>query len=110
VGVLVVLGVLAGFIPRWHQRSLLRAETVELATPSVAVVSPKPSHTAAGLVLPAEVKPLLEAPIYSRGNGYLKRWLVDIGAHVEAGQLLAEVDTPELDQQLEQARAQLAES
>src|SRR5208283_1433844 len=68
------------------------------------------SHTAAGLVLPAEVRPLLEAPIYSRGNGYLKRWLVDIGAHVEAGQLLAEVDTPELDQQLEQARAQLAES
>ncbi len=53
---------------------------------------------------------MLEAPIYSRGNGYLKRWLVDIGAHVEAGQLLAEVDTPELDQQLEQARAQLAES
>ncbi len=110
VGVLVVLGVLVGFIPRWHQRSLLRAETVDLATPSVAVVSPKPSHTAAGLVLPAEVRPLLEAPIYSRGNGYLKRWLVDIGAHVEAGQLLAEVDTPELDQQLEQARAQLAES
>ncbi len=60
--------------------------------------------------MPAEVRPLLEAPIYSRGNGYLKRWLVDIGAHVEAGQLLAEVDTPELDQQLEQARAQLAES
>ena len=110
VGVLVVLGFLVGFIPRWHQRSLLRAETVDLATPSVAVVSPKPSHTAAGLVLPAEVRPLLEAPIYSRGNGYLKRWLVDIGAHVEAGQLLAEVDTPELDQQLEQARAQLAES
>ena len=110
VGVLVVLGFLVGFIPRWHQRSLLRAETVELATPSVAVVSPKPSHTAAGLVLPAEVRPLLEAPIYSRGNGYLKRWLVDIGAHVEAGHLLAEIDTPELDQQLDQARAQLAES
>jgi RND family efflux transporter MFP subunit len=110
VGVLIVLGFLAGFIPRWHQRNLLRAETVDLATPSVAVVSAKPSHTAAGLVLPAEVRPWLEAPIYSRGNGYLKRWLVDIGAHVEAGQLLAEVDTPELDQQLEQARAQLAES
>ena len=105
-----MLGFLAGFIPRWHQRNLLRAETVELATPSVAVVSPKPSHAVAGLVLPAEVRPLLEAPIFSRANGYLKRWLVDIGAHVEAGQLLAEVDTPELDQQLEQARAQLAES
>ncbi|MGA2605265.1 MAG: biotin/lipoyl-binding protein, partial [Verrucomicrobiia bacterium] len=110
VGVLVVLGFLVGFIPRWRQRNLVRAETVELATPSVAVVLPQPSHAAAGLVLPAEVRPWLEAPIYSRANGYLKRWLVDIGAHVEAGQLLAEVDTPELDQQLEQARSQLAES
>jgi RND family efflux transporter MFP subunit len=110
VGVLVALGLLVGFIPRWRQRNLVRAETVELATPSVAVVWPKPSVAAEGLVLPAEVRPWLEAPIYSRANGYLKRWLVDIGARVEAGQLLAEVDTPELDQQLEQARAQLAES
>ncbi|HTS18664.1 MAG TPA: efflux RND transporter periplasmic adaptor subunit [Verrucomicrobiae bacterium] len=110
VGVLVVILFFAGFIPRWHQRNVVRAETVELATPSVAIVRPKPSQAAAGLLLPAEVRPWLEAPIYSRANGYLKRWLVDIGAHVEAGQLLAEVDTPELDQQLDQARAQLAES
>ncbi len=108
--VLIVAGFIIGFIPRWHQRSLLRAETVELATPTVAVVSPAPSPASAGLSLPAEVRPLLEAPIYARANGYLKRWLVDIGAQVEAGQLLAEIDTPELDQQLEQARAQLAES
>jgi membrane fusion protein, multidrug efflux system len=108
--VLVVAGFIIGFIPRWHQRGLLRAETVELATPTVAVVSPAPSQASTGLLLPAEVRPLLEAPIYARANGYLKRWLVDIGAHVEAGQLLAEIDTPELDQQLEQARAQLAES
>jgi RND family efflux transporter MFP subunit len=110
VGVLVVIGFLAGFIPRWHQRNAVRAETVDLATPTVSIISPKPSLGGAGLTLPAEVRPWLEAPIYSRGNGYLKRWLVDIGAHVEAGQLLAEVDTPELDQQLDQARAQLAES
>ena len=110
IAVLVVIGLLAWFLPRWHQRNALRAETIDLATPSVAVVSPRPSPAAGGLVLPAEVKPLLEAPIFSRANGYLKRWLVDIGAHVEAGQLLAEVDTPELDQQLEQARSQLAES
>ena len=70
----------------------------------------RPARPDRGLLLPGEVKPLLEAPIYSRANGYVKRWLVDIGAHVEAGQLLAEIDTPELDQQLEQARAQLAES
>ena len=110
LAVLVVIGLLAGFLPRWHQRNVLRADTLELATPTVAIVEAKLSPVADGLVLPAEVKPLLEAPIFSRANGYLKRWLVDIGAHVEAGQLLAEVDTPELDQQLEQARAQLAES
>ena len=110
IAALIVIGFLAGFIPRWHQRTALRAETLTLATPSVSVVSPTSGEAATGLVLPAEVRPWLEAPIYSRANGYLKRWLVDIGTHVEAGQLLAEIDTPELDQQLEQARAQLAES
>ncbi|HUI08115.1 MAG TPA: efflux RND transporter periplasmic adaptor subunit [Verrucomicrobiae bacterium] len=110
VAALLVIGFLAGFVPRWRQRTAVRAETVSLATPSVSVVSPEPGRPTASLVLPAEVKAFLEAPIYSRANGYLKRWLVDIGAHVEAGQLLAEIDTPELDQQLDQARAQLAES
>ena len=110
VAVLVVIGFLVGFIPRWRQSSAVHAETVDLATPSVAVVSPKPSSVAAGLTLPAEVKAELDAPIFARTSGYLKHWLVDIGAHVEAGQLLAEIDTPELDQQLEQARAQLGES
>lgn len=110
VAVLVVMGFLAGFLPRWHQRNTVRAETVNLATPTVSIVLPKPGQAAAGLMLPAEVKPELEAPIFARTSGYLKRWLVDIGARVEDGQLLAEIDTPELDQQLEQARAQLAES
>ena len=107
---LVVVGFLVGFIPRWRQRGVVRAETVDLAMPTVSVVMPKITQATAGLLLPAEVRPLLEAPIFSRANGYLKRWLVDIGAHVESGQLLAEIDTPELDQQLEQGRAQLAES
>ena len=80
--VLIVAGFIIGFIPRWHQRSLLRAETVELATPTVSVVSPAPSQASAGLSLPAEVRPLLEAPIYARANGYLKRWLVDIAPEV----------------------------
>jgi membrane fusion protein, multidrug efflux system len=110
IAVVVLIGFLAGFIPRWRQRNAVRAETVDLATPTVSIVSPKPAQAASGLMLPAEVRPELEAPIYARANGYLKRWLVDIGAHVEEGQLLAEIDTPELDQQLEQARAQLAES
>ena len=106
----IVIAFLAGFIPRWHQRSAVRAETIDLATPTVRVVSPAPSESPGGLLLPAEVKPLVEAPIFARANGYLKRWLVDIGAHVDAGQLIAEIDIPDLDQQLEQARAQLSEA
>lgn len=98
---------LVGLAPRWHQRGIALADTRELAIPTVAVTSPAPGRVNEGLVLPAEVKPWLEASIYARANGYLKRWLVDIGAHVEAGQLLAEIDTPELNQQLEQAQAQL---
>ena len=99
VAAVIVVGFVIGFVPRWHQRAVVRAETIELATPSVSVVSPTPSQPAGGLMLPAEVKPLLEAPIFARANGYLKRWLVDIGAHVTEGQLLAEIDTPELNQQ-----------
>ncbi len=108
--VLIVVGALAGLLPRWHQRAVLRAETRELALPTVTVVSPAAGKPAAGLSLPAEVKPLLEAPIYARANGYLKRWLVDIGASVKAGDLLAEIDTPELNQELAQARAQLVQA
>ena len=74
------------------------------------MVSPVPGKAAAGLTLPAEVKPLVEAPIYARTSGYLKRYLVDIGAQVKAGDLLAEIDTPELNQELAQARAQLAQA
>src|ERR1017187_4087981 len=110
VAALILVGFIIGFIPRWHQRAVLRAEMIELSPPSVSVISATPSQPASGLLLPAEVKPWVEAPIFARANGYLKRWLVDIGAHVEAGQLLAEIDIPELNQQLEQARAELAQA
>jgi RND family efflux transporter MFP subunit len=105
---LVIVGSVAGLVPRWQRRAVLRAETRELAIQPVSVVYPAPGHAAAGLVLPAEVKPFLESPIYARASGYLKRWLADIGAQVKEGELLAEIDTPELDQELAQARAQLA--
>jgi RND family efflux transporter MFP subunit len=105
-GGLLVLAVLAGFIPRWQQRQQSAADTSQLAVQSVAVVSPQLVTPHSGLDLPAEVKPWQEASIYSRVNGYLKNWNVDIGAHVEAGQLLAEVDVPDLQQQLDQARHQ----
>ena len=107
--VIIVLAVLAGFLPRWRARRALAAATRELAVTTVEVVSPTPKPTAPGVPLPAEVAPYVEAPIYARANGYLKRWRVDLGAEVKAGDLLAEIDTPELDQQIAQAKAELAE-
>lgn len=107
ISVLVVIGAVAGFIPRWHQRQIAQDDISALATTTVMLVSPEPGKADDGLVLPAEVQPLLQASIFARVSGYLKKWNVDIGAHVTAGQVLAEIDTPELDRQLEQARAQL---
>jgi multidrug efflux pump subunit AcrA (membrane-fusion protein) len=108
--ILVVVAAAAGIIPRWRQRAALKVETADLATPSVIVTSAKPGLAAAGLSLPAEVKPLIEALIYARANGYLKRWLVDIGAKVQSGELLAEIDTPEVNQELARARAELSQA
>ncbi|HEX4265152.1 MAG TPA: efflux RND transporter periplasmic adaptor subunit [Verrucomicrobiae bacterium] len=108
--ILIVIGLAAGLVPRWFSRRALARETVENATQSVAVVSPSPGKSDMGVPLPAEVQAFVEAPIYARANGYLKRWDVDIGEHVEAGQLLAEIDTPEVDEQLEQAKAEVAQA
>jgi RND family efflux transporter MFP subunit len=94
-------------IPHWRQSKAARTYTQQLATNTVAVVSPAPGKADAGLMLPAEVRPWLEASIFAQVSGYLKTWLVDIGAQVKEGQVLAEIETPEVDQQLEQARAQL---
>jgi RND family efflux transporter MFP subunit len=108
--VVIVLAVIAGLLPRWRQRAALAAEHRELSVVSVSVVSPAPNRGGGGLLLPAEIKPWIEAPIYARASGYLKRWLVDIGTKVEAGQLLAEIETPELDQERERARHEVAQS
>lgn len=110
VVVVLTIGVVSGLVPRWRQQAELGAATVETSIPTVSVITPKPGESTAGLALPAEIKPWIEAPIYARGSGFLKRRLVDIGSHVEAGQLLAEFDTPELNQELERARAQLAQA
>jgi RND family efflux transporter MFP subunit len=107
---LMLIGALAGLLPRWHQRAVLRDETQDLAESTVNVVSAIPGKTAAGLLLPAEVKAYLEAPIYARTSGYLQRWLVDIGAQVKEGDLLAEIDTPEMNQELAQVRSQLVQA
>ncbi len=108
--VLIVIGAVAGLVPRWLHRTALVAETRALAVQTVSVVSPVPGKAAVGLTMPAEAKALVEAPIYARTSGYLKRYLVDIGSQVKEGDLLAEIDTPELNQELDQARAQLAQA
>jgi RND family efflux transporter MFP subunit len=107
--VVVLAAFIIGMVPRWRQRAAVAAETGELAVPTVTVVSPVPGKGAGALLLPAEVKPWVEASIYARASGYLKSWLVDLGARVEAGQLLAEIATPELDQELDRARHDLAQ-
>src|SRR5580698_3044001 len=106
VGVAAV--VISGILPRINARAALDKETAEMAIPTVSVVTPKRGAPTQEVVLPANVQAYIDAPIYARTNGYLKTWYVDIGAHVKAGQLLAEIDTPEIDQQLRQARADLA--
>ncbi|MGC2460561.1 MAG: efflux RND transporter periplasmic adaptor subunit [Steroidobacteraceae bacterium] len=98
----------AGIGLRLHAQTEVRQWTEEQAIPTVAVVSPKPGAKSEVLVLPGNVRAYIEAPIYARVSGYLLHWYFDIGAHVRAGQVLADIDTPELDQQINQAEADLA--
>ena len=101
---LFVIGILIeSILPRVKARTVLRTETAEMAVPTVSVVQPKRSAPTQEVVLPGNVQPFITAPIFSRTNGYLRRWYVDIGARVHAGQLLAEIETPEVDQQLRQS-------
>jgi RND family efflux transporter MFP subunit len=105
--VTAVLLVIFGILPRIQARTALRQETARMAVATVAVVQPKHTAPSQEIVLPANVQAFADAPIYARTNGYLKRWYVDIGGHVKAGQLLAEIDTPEVTQQLRQTLADL---
>ncbi len=107
---IVAAVVVSGILPRINARASLDKETAEMAIPTVSVVHPKRGAPAQEVVLPANVQAYIDAPIYARTNGYLKHWYVDIGAHVKAGQLLADIETPEVDQQLRQSRADLATS
>src|SRR6266550_1892131 len=98
----------SGIWSRVRARTTLKAETAQVALTAVSVVSPKQAAPAQEIILPGNVQPFITAPIYARTNGYLKRWYVDIGARVKQGQLLAVIETPEVDQQLQQARSNLA--
>ena len=105
--IVVVLVVVAGVVPRMRAKTALKEETDKSAVPSVDVIQPKQGAPHQEIVLPGNIQAFIDAPIYARTNGYLKKWYVDIGARVKAGQLLAEIDTPEVDQQLQSARADL---
>ena len=107
--VAIVAGVLiSGIRSRVKAAAALRGVTAQIAVPSVSVVQPKRAAPAQEIILPGNIQPFISSPIYARTNGYVKKWYFDIGAHVKKGQLLAIIETPELDQQLEQARHNLA--
>ena len=96
-----------GIWSRVSASTALRAETAQAALPAVSVVSPKQTAPAQEIILPGNVQPFITSPIYARTNGYLRKWYFDIGAHVKKGQLLAVIETPEVDQQLEQSLSNL---
>ena len=98
----------SGILSRVRARTTLKAETAQVALTPVSVVSPKQTAPAEEIILPGNVQPFITSPIYARTNGYLKKWYFDIGAHVKQGELLAVIETPEVDQQLQQARSNLA--
>jgi RND family efflux transporter MFP subunit len=105
----VALGLaLSGISGRNRALAEVTRETEERAVPVVAVVTPTTDAPAQEIVLPGTMQPLADAPIYARTNGYVRKWYVDIGGAVRAGQLLAELDAPEVEHELQQARADLA--
>jgi RND family efflux transporter MFP subunit len=106
--IVVAVVVIWGISSRRAANAQLSQETRDLAIPTVAVIHPKLGAPQQEIVIPGDMQPYADAGIFARTNGYLKKWYADIGTNVKEGQLLAEIDSPEIDQQLEQARADLA--
>jgi RND family efflux transporter MFP subunit len=110
--ILLAVAFLAAWLPKRSAQRELAAATkgTETATLRVQVVAPKVKSSDHSLALPGSVQPLEETVVYPRSSGYVSKWLFDIGDKVKAGAVLAEIDTPEIDQQLDQARAQLTQA
>ena len=111
IGVIAVLAAIAiaafGILQRRSHEAEVRQWTQEQAVPTVAVITPRAGASTQHLVLPGTVQAWFEAPIYARVNGYLKKWNFDYGAHVKKGDVLAEIETPDLDAQLAASQAKL---
>jgi RND family efflux transporter MFP subunit len=105
--ILFALAIIFGVRDRSRQEDQLKTATNAAAVPTVNTTYPSGGALAQEIILPGNVQAFIETPIYARTNGYLKKWYFDIGAHVRQGQLLATIETPEVDQQLEQSRAEL---
>jgi len=107
VAVLVVMGIAVGFLSRTKAAAELQQATAATAIATVNVVYPTTGAPTDDLVLPGTTQAFTDAPIFARTNGYVKSWHADLGTRVKKGQVLAEIETPEVDQQLHQARADL---
>ena len=108
IALLVAVGIaISGILLRRHDQSEVTKWTVEQAVPVVATITPKQGVSGQKIVLPGDIEGWYEAPIYARVSGYLKAWYFDFGAHVQKGQLLAEIDAPDLDARLAAAKAKL---
>ncbi len=105
--ILVAAVFISGVWSRVSARKTLNAETAQVALTAVSVVTPQQTAPAEEIILPGNVQPFITSPIYARTSGYLRKWTVDIGAHVKKGQLLAVIETPEVDQQLQQSLSNL---
>ena len=105
IAVVLIVAAVVGFFSRFGERHALAKETEELAVPNVVVLQPKTESPQQELVLPSTLQAFTESPIYARTNGYLAHWYKDIGSKVRKGELLADIETPEVDQELSQARA-----
>ena len=109
IALVAALGIaVAGILVRRHNESEVTQWTNDAAVPIVATVTPKQGVTGQQISLPGDIEAWFEAPIYARVSGYLKAWYFDFGAHVTKGQLLADIDAPDLDAQLAAAKARLA--
>lgn len=109
-GVVLGCAIFLGIASRARASTALAHETVEMSIPTVSVVQPRATGGAEEVAVPGNMQPFVDTPIWARASGYLKAWYSDIGAHVRQGQLLAEIEAPEVDQQLQQARAELSTS